>query len=35
MLRSLKKDEYKAYLDWAYGLALDMSRSGSPPMPTA
>ena len=30
MLRSLKKDEYKAYLDWAYGLALDMSRSGYP-----
>lgn len=30
MLRSLKKDEYKAYLDWAYGLALDMTRSGYP-----
>lgn len=30
MLRSLSKSEYKNYLDWAYGLALDMSRSGYP-----
>ncbi len=30
MLRSLSKNEYKNYLDWAYGLALDMTRSGYP-----
>lgn len=30
MLRSLRKNEYKNYLDWAYGLALDMTRSGYP-----
>lgn len=30
MLRELTKDNYKDYLDWAYGLALDMTRSGYP-----
>lgn len=30
MLRSLSKNEYKSYLDWAYSLALDMTRSGYP-----
>ncbi len=30
MLRALKENEYKNYLDWAYSLALDMSRSGYP-----
>ncbi|RKJ41357.1 hypothetical protein D7X94_03445 [Acutalibacter sp. 1XD8-33] len=30
MLRALKESEYKNYLDWAYSLALDMSRSGYP-----
>lgn len=30
MLRKLTKEEYPPYLDWAYGLALDMSRSGYP-----
>lgn len=30
MLKPLTKDNYKNYLDWAYGLALDMSHSGYP-----
>ncbi len=30
MLRVLNQEEYKNYLDWAYGMALDMSRSGYP-----
>lgn len=30
MLRSLRENEYQDYLDWAYGLALDMTRSGYP-----
>lgn len=30
MLRALKETEYRDYLDWAYSLALDMSRSGYP-----
>lgn len=30
MLRSLSKDEYINYLDWAYDLALNMTHSGYP-----
>lgn len=30
MLKPLTNDNYKNYLDWAYSLALDMTRSGYP-----
>ena len=30
MLRELNQSNYKNYLDWAYSLALDMTRSGYP-----
>lgn len=30
MLKPLTNDNYKSYLDWAYSLALDMTRSGYP-----
>lgn len=30
MLRPLKRDELRAHIDWAYGLALDMEKSSYP-----